>query len=104
MTGAFAGINCWDCVVEVPAFLRVTILGCTLTTTIQPNHASIQVIRKDEMSRMQKLLLSVGLAVILISDIIAAALGSVDWLLWGTMAGVVVCGVSYHLSTRHAIK
>jgi len=53
---------------------------------------------------MQKTLLFVGLAVILISDIIGATLGSVDWLFWGTMVGLVVCGVSYHLSTRHVIK
>jgi hypothetical protein len=56
------------------------------------------------MSMMQKTLLFIGMAVILVSDLIAATRGSVDWLFWGTIAGVVVCGVSYHLSTRHVIK
>jgi uncharacterized membrane protein YjfL (UPF0719 family) len=56
------------------------------------------------MSRTQKALLFLGMAVILVSDLIAATRGSVDWLFWGTMAGVVICGVSYHLSTRHVIK
>ena len=86
------------------AILGVTILGCTLTTTIPPNHPSAQVTRKVEMSRTQKALLFLGMAVILVSDLIAATRGSVDWLFWGTMAGVVICGVSYHLSTRHVIK
>jgi len=56
------------------------------------------------MSRMQKALLFFGMAVILVSDLVAAASASVDWLFWGTMVGVVICGVSYHLSTRHVIK
>ncbi len=60
--------------------------------------------RKGEMSRMQKFLLAAGMAVILISDIVAATMGSVEWLFWGTLAGVVVCGLSYHLSTRHVIR
>ena len=56
------------------------------------------------MSRIQKGLLAAGLGVILISDAVAATLGSVDWLFWGTIAGVAICGLSYHLSTRHVIR
>ena len=56
------------------------------------------------MSRMQKFLLAVGMAVILLSDIVAATVGSVEWLFWGTLAGVAVCGLRYHLSTRHVIR
>ncbi len=56
------------------------------------------------MSRMQKILLAAGLAVILLSDIVAATVGSVEWLFWGTLVGVAVCGLSYHLSTRHVIR
>ncbi len=56
------------------------------------------------MRSIEKALLVAGIAVILVTNVVAAVQGSAGWLFLGVVVGLTLCGCSYILGNRRGLR